>query len=177
MLLQVGRCQIRDTSANLHVFARMCVYAGIWRSLRVLNRGAPGRRNVDEPVCDRSTSGMQLLGSKSVHLLHHIAKVCAGYLVGLRAARCLEKNRKPRSRPGSEIIKVCPRASVMIGYRAPRLDESVQLYRILFFFFSFPLPSPSLLYLCERILLLASRRVPVHVRSRKSRPTANFSSF
>lgn len=102
-VLQVGRCQIRYTSANLHV-SRACVRLQVHGDPYVLNRGAPGRRNVDEPVCDRSTSGMQVLGSKSVHLLHHIARCVLGPVcVQPGVSRKIESHEA-----GPEIIKVCP---------------------------------------------------------------------
>lgn len=98
--------QVSDTIyiCQLARVAGMCVSAGTRWSLRMLNRGAPGRRNVDEPVCDRSTSGMQVLGSKSVHLLHHIARCVLGPVcVQPGVSRKIESHEV-----GSEIIKVCP---------------------------------------------------------------------
>lgn len=74
VLLQVGRCQIRDTSANLHVFThprvRVCVRASMRRYTTILHVQI-GACEVDETSTSGCVQPIFLyagLGSKSAHL-------------------------------------------------------------------------------------------------------------
>lgn len=105
VLLQVGRCQIRDTSANLHVFARsrMCLHTRLHVFVRRYMIPRVQRRA-------RSTkpwwAGVQPIGPLVCRFGRQICSPaaiarCAG--PDRRAARCLEKNREPRSPPAPRL--------------------------------------------------------------------------
>jgi len=137
--LQVGRCQIQDTSANLHVFThprvRVCVHASVRRYTTILHVQI-GACEVDETSTSGCAAdllacrfGRQICSPATTRLVRRARPACS------QVPR--EKSRATTST--SPEIKVCLWASVMIGCRTGWMRECPTLSYLFFpLFFSLP---------------------------------------